>query len=172
MKKYRILATFAFGLMLHASGARAWSQWYYQDLPYSPGFWLYQTFPEATGTAPGLVPSANPWFHYSRMVPQSMSWWSSPVPMSGLTVEQSQSPVGYTIRVVTTGQATVDLGVDGRTLVIRSRNVSRSTRAHPMQMSQSGWASQWVSLPGDANFSAMRVARRPGLAEIFVPRLR
>ena len=172
MKNLQISALFAFGLMLHASGAQAWSQWYYQDLPYSPGFWFYQTFPEATGTGPGLVPSANPWFHYFQMVPQSTSWWTSQIPMNTLYVEQSQSPVGYTVRVFTAGQATVDLGGDGSTLVIRSQNISPSMRATPMQTSGSGWASQWVSLPGDANFGAMRVFRRPGLLTIFVPRRR
>ncbi len=170
MKRYRIAAAIALGVLIPTASATAWWQWLHQDLPYAPGpgLWLYQNIPQ--GSAPGQM---QPWFWRSQSMPTGPTGiWSSTMPMSSLFVEQSHTPLGYAIRVRTghPGTQDIDIGLEGHALVIKKRAMAQNAPGIPMQMQQSGWSTQWVSLPADANVSALRISRGNGVVEIFVPR--
>ena len=172
------------GLALQTAPAAAWWQWYSQDMPYGPvpGMWFYQNIPEAPGFGPG-----QPWLWNYPAPPAGQSgaqfWqyqstpygpttlWSSAMPTTGLHVEQNETPAGYLIRVLTgqPGAPTVDIGVQGGFLTIRSRSLT-SAGGNAMQMHQSGWATQSISLPAGANVAAMQMQRGDGVVEIFIPR--
>ncbi len=122
--------------------------------------------------------SATAWWQwYSQSIPYSPvpeMWFYHNVPMSGLFVEQSQSPAGYSVRIRTgqTGLQDIEVGLEGRILVIKQREASRTAAGVPMWMQKSGWTTRWVSLPEDANVGALRMLRNGDLIEIFVPRVR
>jgi hypothetical protein len=67
------------------------------------------------------------------------------------------------------GLPVVDISVQGSLLVIRSQS-STTGGGNPMQMNQSGWSNQSISLPADANIAAMQMQRGNGVVEIFIPR--
>jgi hypothetical protein len=170
VKRYPTTALIALCLLLPAASASAWWQWFYQDIPYAPvpGMWLYQNIPQS-----GVPGQIQPWFWQYQSLPTGPpTMWTSGTPMSSLFIEQSQSPMGYGIRIHTGGPGTQDIqvGLEGRALVIRKRETTGTVPGVPIQMQQSGWSTQWVSLPGDANLAAMRMSRGNGLVEIFVPR--
>lgn len=172
MKRYRTVAAIALGVLIPATSATAWWQWFQQDIPYGPvpGMWFYQNMPQAT--APGQTGPV--FWHYQSPPARPPTMWSSMMPMSSLFVEQSASPLGYIIRVHTGNRTTTDIeiGVEGHALVIKKRQVQQIGPGAPMQMQQAGWSTQWVSLPADANISSMRMSRGNGVVEIFVPRAR
>jgi HSP20 family molecular chaperone IbpA len=91
--------------------------------------------------------------------------------MGGLYVQQNEVPAGYQIRVHTgqMGLPVVDISVQGNLLVIRSQS-STTGGGNAMQMNQSGWSNQSISLPADANVAAMQMQRGNGVVEIFIPR--
>jgi hypothetical protein len=172
------------GLAVQTTPAAAWWQWYYQDIPYGPvpvtGF--YQTNPWLQGFGPGqswhwdylarLAGLAGPPLWQYPTIPYGpTTLWSSTMPTTGLYVEQNETPAGYLIRVLTgqPGAPTVDIGVQGGFLTIRSRAMT-SVGGGAMQMHQSGWASQSLALPADANVAAMQMQRGDGVVEIFIPR--
>ena len=172
MKRNRIAAAIALGVLIPATSATAWWQWFRQDIPFAPvpGMWFYQNVPQAT--APGQTGPV--FWHYQSPPAGPPTMWSSTMPMSSLFVEQTASPLGYGIRVHTEYPGTMDIevGVEGHALVIKKRRVQQIGRGAPMPMQQSGWSTQWISLPADANISSMRMSRGNGLVEIFVPRAR
>lgn len=172
MKRYRIAATLALGVLFPATSAVAWWQWFHQDVPNGPkpGIWFYQNIP--TMTAPGQI---QPWFwHYQSVPTGPTTIWSSPMPMDSLFVEQSHSPQGVTIRVRSgyPGTQEINVGVEGHILVIKKRQIAQIEPGARMQIPHSGWSTQWMSLPADANVAALRISRGDGLVEIFVPRVR
>lgn len=172
MKSYRLAATMALGVLIPASSATAWWQWFHQDIPYAPvpGMWFYQKVPQTPS-----VGQMQPWFWNYQSIPGApANMWSSFMPTSSLFVEQSASPLGYNVRVHTGNSATTDIevGVEGHALVIKKRQMQGVVPGAPMQMQQAGWSTQWVSLPADANISSIRMSRGKGLVEIFVPRAR
>jgi hypothetical protein len=85
--------------------------------------------------------------------------------MSGLYVEQAQSPAGYQVRVYSGQPAAQDIriGAEGGALVVRRVSAGWGGQ-------QAGWMTQWVALPADANLAAMRMRRGNGVLEIFIPR--
>ena len=101
--------------------------------------------------------------------------WSSTIPTAGLYVEQSQSPAGYNVRVYS-GHPTaedVTITVEGGALVIRrGSSASSSLSGGSMQTFRTGWSTQLVALPADANVAAMRMQRGNGVLDIFIPRAR
>lgn len=172
MTRYRIAATVALGVLFPAASATAWWQWFHQDIPNGParGIWFYQNVPHVA--APGQI---QPWFWHFQSVPTGpTTTWSSPMPTNSLFVEQSHSPMGYTVRVRTgyPGTRDIEVGVEGHALVIKRREMTQTAPGMPMQMQHSGWSTQWVSLPADANIAALRMSRGNSLVEIFVPRVR
>jgi len=172
VKRYRIVAAIALGVLVPTASATAWWQWFHQDIPFAPvpGMWFYQNAPQSV--APGQT---QPWFwHYQTPPAGPATMWSSMMPVNSLFVEQSHSPLGYTIRVRTgqPGTTDIEVGMEGHALVIKKRQLQQGTPGSPLQMQQAGWSTQWVSLPADANVSAMRMSRGNGLVEIFVPRAR
>lgn len=174
------------GLALQTTPAAAWWQWYSQDIPYGPGpgMWFYQNIPQVPMFWPG-----QPWLWNYLAHPAGQSgaqfWqyqsnpygpttmWSSTMPTTGLFVEQNETPAGYLIRVRTgqPGAPNVDIGVQGGFLTIRSHSMT-SAGANAMQMQQSGWSTQSITLPADANIAAMQIQRGDGVTEIFIPRSR
>jgi len=172
VKRNRIAAAIALGVLIPATSATAWWQWYRQDIPFAPvpGMWFYQNVPQAT--PPGQTGPV--FWHYRSPPAGPPTMWSSTMPMNSLFVEQSASPLGYGIRVHTENPGTMDIevGVEGHALVIKKRQVQQIGPGASMQMQQFGWSTQWVSLPADANTSSMRMSRGNGLVEIFVPRAR
>ena len=170
MKHYRIAASIALGLFFPATSAIAWWQWFHQDVPYAPGpgFWFYQMIPQVA--APGRAARQGQQFQSFTTGPAGI--WSTSIPMSSLFVEQTPSPMGYTVRVYTDYPRTqdIEIGVEGRTLVIKKREMARIPPGMPMQMRQTGWSTQWVSLPADANVAALRMSRGNGIVEVFIPR--
>ena len=172
MKRHRIATAIALGVLFPAASATAWWQWYHQDIPYAPipGIWFYQNIPQ--DPRPGQM---RPWIWQYQTAPAGQtSMRSSTMPMSSLFVEQSHTPMGYTIRVHTgrPGTQDIEVGLEGHALVIKQREMTQTAPGMPMQMQQSGWSTQWVSLPADANVAAMRMSRGNGVVEIFVPRVR
>jgi len=192
------MALVGLGLLLQTTSASAWWQWYqfgnpfgpppamwfYQNTPMgpategAPGFWFYQGFPtwgvpgfwlsQRTPTVPGQIPSG---FWHQQLVPSgAVSGWRFSGPISGLFVEQSQSPAGYSIRVHTgqQGAQDLDMRIEGGALIIRRHHAARAVRA-PLQMQQAGWMTQLIALPADANVGAMRVAPRIDGIDIFIP---
>lgn len=185
MKSYRIAALVGVGLLLQTTSATAWLQWYQLPIPFGPplGMWFSQNIPQgpATGVAPGFwfyqnAPAVSgqtqPGFWYQQSVPGgTASGWSFSGSMSGLFVEQSQSPAGYSIRVHSGQQGTqdIDIRIEGGALII-SRHSAAGTAGTPMQMHQAGWTTRLIALAADANVAAMRVARRIDGIDIFIPR--
>lgn len=172
MKQNRIAAAIAFGLLIPTAPATAWWQWYYQDTPFAPapGMWFYQNFPQIP-----VFNQMEPWVWQYQTVPYgATSMWTSRLPTNSLFVEQSQSPAGYSIRVYTeqSGTQDIDVGLDGRSLVIKRRANTQAFHGAPWPVQQSGWTTQWVSLAPDANLGALRISRGADLIEIFVPRAR
>jgi len=172
VKRYWTVAAIALGVLIPATSATAWWQWYHQDIPFAPvpGMWFYQNVPQST--APTQI---GPLFWQYQSPPAGLpTMWSSMMPMSSLFVEQAASPLGYSIRARTANPSTTDIeiGVEGHALVIKKRQMQQNAPGAPMQMQQAGWSTQWVSLPADANISSMRMSRGNGVVEIFVPRAR
>ena len=158
------------GLALQAAPAGAWWQWYQQEVPYAPvpAFWFYQNIPQVPAFG-----QTQPWlWYYQTPGAGSASMWTIPGPLSSLHVEQTQTPLGYYVRVNTgqQGLREVDVNVAGNVLVIRSRSVVDT--GIPLQMQQAGWMTQWLSLPADTDLAAMRMQRGDGVIEIFIPRIR
>ena len=175
------------GLALQTAPATAWWQWYSHNIPYgpAPGMWFYQAFPGYPGV-PGLWPGqlwlqehllslanqGGPHFWQYQTPPfGTTTLWSATVPMSGLFVEQSQTPAGYQIRVHTgqSGPPMVDISTQGGFLTMRSHSAG-GVGDGGMQMQQAGWASQSIALPADANVAAMQMQRGDGVVQIFIPR--
>jgi hypothetical protein len=172
VKRYRIATFIALGVLFPAASATAWWQWYHQDIPYAPwsGMWWFQNAPQ--GVVPGRM---QPWSWQYQSVPDGpTSMWSSTTPISSLFVAQSHTPMGYRIRVHTgrPGTQDIEVGLEGHALVIKKREMSHTSPGTPIQIQQTGWSTQWVSLPADANVTALRITRGNGLVEIFVPRVR
>jgi hypothetical protein len=190
------------GIAFQAAPAAAWMQWYYQDIPQGavPGFWYFQSIPDhPTWVQPNFwfyrsIPQAptfggpwsdpyrsptpgqaQPFFYQYQTFPMGAStMWSSAIPMSRLFVEQSQSPAGYRIRVYS-GQplaGDVNISIEGGALIIRQSSSASTAVGSPVQTYQSGWSSQLVALPADANVAAMQMQRGNGMVEIFIPRFR
>ena len=171
------------GLTFQAAPAHAWWQWYSQEIPYGPvpGMWHYQTTPWTPELWPGqawlwnqLAPLAGrggPQFWQYQTGPFGPAPWTYGMPTTGLFVQQNQTPAGYQIRVHTgePGAPTVDIGVQGGFLTIRSHSATNAGGGM-MSMQQAGWATQSISLPADANIAAMQIQRSDGLVEIFIPR--
>lgn len=172
MKRCRIAASIALGLFFPAASASAWWQWFHQHIPCSPGpgIWFYQEIPH--GAAPTRLRPQTQRFQSFSTGPTST--WSTAMPMSSLFLEQLHTPMGYTIRVRTgnPGAQDLEIGLEGHALVIKKRDMTQTALGMPIQMQQSGWSTQWVSLPADANLAALRMARGNGMVEIFVPRTR
>ena len=162
------LLALGLGLALQAAPTAAWWQWYSQEIPYGPvpAFWLYQNFPNLASVAPG-----QPW-NYQTMPFGPMTMWTSTMPMSGLYVEQEQTPAGYLIRVRTgeSGAPAVDIRAQGGFLTVSRQSAVAGSGGPGMQMHQSGFATQSLALPADANVAAMQMQRGDGLVEIFIPR--
>ncbi|MFM1892160.1 MAG: Hsp20/alpha crystallin family [Pseudomonadota bacterium] len=92
---------------------------------------------------------------------------------AGFYVQQQQWPGGYGIRVYAPGRRTADVqvGVAGRTLLIRSQGGQRQAplgRGGPVFMQYGGF-SQVLALPADADLQRMQISSRDGVIEIFVP---
>lgn len=185
VKSYWIAALVGVGLLLQTASATAWWQSYQLEIPFGPplAMWYSQNIPQgpATGVAPGFwfyrnAPTVSgqtqPGFWYQQSVPGgAASGWSFSGPMSGLFVEQSQSPAGYSIRVQGGQQGAQDIGIriEGSVLIVR-RHSAACAVGTPLQMQQAGWTTQLIALPADANLAAMRVARRLDGIDIFIPR--
>ena len=172
------------GLALQAAPAAAWWQTYSQNIPYgpAPGMEAYPTTPWVPNYGPNLSAlwdflapltglGAPQFWQYPNMAYGPPALWSSAMPMGGLYVQQNEVPAGYQIRVHTgqPGLPVVDISVQGGLLVIRSQS-SATGGGNAMQISQSGWSNQSISLPADANVAAMQMQRGNGVVEIFIPR--
>jgi hypothetical protein len=175
----------AIGLAPQATPAAAWMQRNHHYFPIAspPAFWLYQQ----TAHGPNLsVPQlrfcqtpasaqVQPVSWQYQWFPQGLaSMWTTTLPMTGLYVEQSQSPFGYSVRVSTGHHAAEDVSitVEGGALVIR-RSLADGTHAGgPKQTIRSSWFTQLVALPADANFAAMQMQRGNGIVDIYIPRVR
>ncbi len=174
-------------LGLQAASPAAWWPGYPANAPRppAPGAWLNHTGPgvadmargqpwplgyPATPTGQGVVQ----FWNYHAMPFGPWSAWSTIMPTSGLYVEQRQSPAGYLIRVRTGRGATpaIDLNVEGGVLKIQSRSMTGAGAGGDLQMQQTGWSTQWVSLAADADVPAMQVQWGDGVVEIFIPRRR
>lgn len=189
-KQTRTALSLGFGLALGWQAtfpAAAWWQAYPESAPRPPvpGARLNQTgpgFPDMTrgqawtfgNPAAPTGPGALQFWHYQAMPFGPWYAWSSTMPTTGLSVEQSQSPAGYLIRVRTGRGATpaIDLDVEGGFLKIQSRSMTGTGAAGGMQMQQVGWSTQWISLAADADVPAMQVQWGDGVVEIFIPRRR
>ena len=197
MKRYRVAALFGLGLLLQTTSAAAWLQWYQLPIPFgpplamwfhqntppnpttevAPGFSFYQGFPtwgtpgfsfyQSAAPVPGQM---QPWYWHQQSVPGgAVSGWSFSGTVSGLFIQQSQSPAGYYVRVHTGKQGPQDVNVriEGGALII-SRHSATGTAGTPMH--QAGWTTQLIALAADANVAGMRVARRIDGIDIFIPR--
>ncbi len=162
------------GLLCWTASAPAWWQWYYHDLPYAPtqgmsvpNIWFYNHSP--LGPTPGMGTSGM-WFYQTQPYGQTQ-YWSIPSTSSGVYVEQAQSPMGYGFRVRSRdpGLQSIEVRVEAGALVIRSRNTVHSGMG-PASSFQSGWSTQWVALPADANLAGMTLSRLGSVLEIFIPR--
>ncbi len=157
------------GLLCWTAPAPAWWQWYYHDLPYAPAqgmgvpnIWFYNHVPFSP--APGM------WFYHTQPYGQA-HYWSIPSTSSGVYVEQVQSPLGYGFRVHSNdpGLQGIEVRAEGGALVIRSHNSAYSGMGLASSF-QSGWFTQWVALPADANLAGMLLSRHGGVLEIFIPK--
>jgi hypothetical protein len=172
------------GLALQGGPAAAWWQTYSQTIPYGPttGMGAYPTTPWVPNYGPNLSAlwdflaplsglGAPQFWQYPNLAYGPPALWSAAMPMGGLSVQQNEVPAGYQIRVHTgqPGLPVVDISVQGGLLVIRSQS-SATGGGNAMQMNQSGWSSQSISLPADANVAAMQMQRGNGVVEIFIPR--
>ena len=172
------------GLALQAAPAAAWWQTYSQTIPYGPttGMGAYPTSPWVPNYGPNLSAlwdflapltglGAPQFWQYPNLAYGPPALWSAAMPMGGLYVQQNEVPAGYQIRVHTgqPGLPVVDISVQGGLLVIRSQS-SATGGGNAMQMNQSGWSNQSISLPADANVAAMQMQRGNGVVEIFIPR--
>ena len=159
-------------LTLQATPAAAWWQWFYQTNPWAPGLTWGQ--PWAWGyPAPPMGQNGVQFWQYQSMPFGPINAGPSTMSTAGLHIEQNQSPAGYLIRVRTgqPGTPAVNIDVQGGFLMIQSGSSAGTTGGTGVQMQQFGWASQWISLPADANAAAMRVQWGDGVVEIFFPRL-
>jgi hypothetical protein len=174
------------GLALQATPAAAWWQTYSQNIPFGPTTSMgpYPTNPWIPNYGPNLsalrdflapltsLDGPQVW-QYPNLSYGPTAMWSGFASMGGLYIEQGEVPAGYQIRVHTgqPGLPAVDISVQGSLLVIRSQT-SASGGGNAMQMGQSGWSNQSISLPADANVSAMQMERGIGGVQIFIPRRR
>lgn len=174
MKKKLIFVLGVLGLLCWTTSATAWWQWYYHDLPYvpaqgtgGPGMWFYNYVP--SGSTPGVV-APGMWF-YQTLPYGPTQFWSIPATSFGVYVEQQQLPMGYGFRIRSGDPASqgIDVAIEGGALVIRSRNTVHSGMGAAGSF-QSGWSTQWVALPADANLAGMTLSRKGGVLEIFIPR--
>ena len=167
-----VLSAFGLGLVVQVAPAAAWTQWYAQNAPYAsvPGMWFYQNIPTGPIFGPGQswqwyyptlpVNGGVPRFWQYQATPfGSNSLWSAGVPTSGLYVEQNETPAGYTIRVrhATARVPSIEVDAAGRSLTISSRSMT-------------GWSTQSISLPGDADVAGMQMQPGDGVVMIFIPR--
>jgi len=174
------------GLAIQAAPAAAWWQTYSQTVPYGPttGLGAYPANPWVPNHGANLAAlweflaplsglGGPQYWQYPNLAYGPPAMWSGAMPMSGLYVQQAEVPAGYQIRVHTgqPGLPAVDIGVENGFLVIRSQT-STTGGGNAMQMNQSGWSNQSISLPADANVSAMQMQRGNGVVEIFIPRVR
>ena len=175
------------GLAIQSASATAWTQWYSQGMPYAPApnIWFYQYIPTAPAFGPAQpwrwlyqTPTADPgglqFWQFQSTPYQPTTIWSSTMSASGLYLEQNETPVGYMIRV-RTGQnpaPAVDISVQDGFLMIRNRSVTGPGGGIPLQMRQTSWTTQWISLPEDANVAAMKIKPGAGVVDIFIPRFR
>ncbi len=157
------------GLLCWTAPALAWWQWYYHDLPYvpaqgmdAPSSWFYNHSP--------LSPTSGMWFYQTQPYGQTQ-YWSIPSTSSGIYVEQAQSPMGYGFRVHSRDPGLQGMEVRGErgALVIRNRSTAHSGMGLAGSF-QSGWFTQWVALPADANLAGMILSRHGVVLEIFIPR--
>ena len=173
------------GLALHGAPAGAWWQSYYQTIPYGPTPWAgpYPAAPWIPTFGPDLSALWNflaplsglgrPQFWQYPIMPYGpMNYWSGTIPMSGLFVQQGETPAGYQILVQTgqPGAPTIDIGVQGGVLTIRTQAQQANSGAGNAMQMQSGWSTRMITLPPDANFAAMQMQRGNGVVEIFIPR--
>lgn len=164
------LSALGLGLAVQAAPAVAWTQWYTQNAPYAsvPGMWFYQHIPTGPIFGPGqswqwnypALPVNGPGFWQYQATPfGSNSLWSASMPTSGLYVEQNETPAGYMIRIrhAPAGLPSIEVDAAGRSLTISSRSMT-------------GWSTQSISLPGDANVAGMQKQTGDGVVVIFIPR--
>jgi len=171
------------GLTLPTAPAAAWWQSYSQNIPYGPamGMGYYPTNPWVPNYGPNLSalwdflapltgPGGPQFWQYPTLPYGPMTLWSSATPTGGLYVQQNEILAGYYIRVHTgqPGAPAVDIAVQDGFLTIRTHSTGGGGNA--MQMQHSGWSTQAISLPADANVSAMQMQRGNGVVEIFIPR--
>lgn len=185
MKRPRTTVLFALGLGLaiQAAPAAAWMQWYSQHIPYAPmpGMWFYQHIPGIPSFSPGQawlwqyqLPAAGLGSPQLQQYPYTPSGptttWYSTTSTSGITLEQNETPAGYMIRLLTasTGVPAVDITAQGGFLIIRSGSAAGAGGDMPIR--QTGWTTQWISLPVDADIATTRMQQGNGIIEIFIPR--
>ena len=174
MKKKLISVLGILGLLCWTAPATAWWQWYSHDLPYvptqgigAPGMWFYNYIPFGPTSGVGT-----PGMWFSQTLPYGPTqYWNIPATSSGVYVEQLQSPMGYGFRISSRdpGLQGIEVRVEGGGLVIRSRNTVHSGMGQASSF-QSGWSTQWVALPANANLAGMTLSRRGSVLEVFIPR--
>ena len=113
------------------------------------------------------------WSQYPQASQNYQQWSSNSQLSSGFQIQHFSALDGYHIRIASMDRnaGQVNIQIQGRRITI-SNNQIQHDRSGGVRVMQSGYFSQWIDLPMDADLQSMRRRESPGVIEIFVPRIR